>query len=200
MKPGGKRREIEIKLAVPSAAAARRLLARHGFRLEHRRTLQSDTVLDDARGRLRRSGALLRLRRAGKCAWLTYKGRALPGRFKDREELEQALTPDAAAFLAAVLKRLGFDPVFRYEKYRTEYRPSRGAGLVALDETPIGVFLELEGPAAWIDRTARKLGFSEADYIRATYADLYLAHCRRLGRKPGDMLFRGAAEYTRSRG
>jgi len=200
MKPGIVRREVEIKLPVPSAASARRLLARHGFRLAHRRTLQSDTVWDDPSGRLRRSGVLLRLRQAGRRAWLTYKGPALPGRHKDREELEQPLASQATALLTAVLERLGFRPVFRYQKYRTEYRPQRGAGLVALDETPIGVFLELEGDPDWIDRTARRLGFSPADYITATYADLYLGHCRRLGRRPGDMVFAGTAERTRCRG
>jgi hypothetical protein len=35
-----------------------------------------------------------------------------------------------------------------------------------LDETPAGVFLELEGPSRWIDRTARRLGFAESDYLR----------------------------------
>jgi adenylate cyclase class 2 len=61
--------------------------------------------------------------------------------------------------------------------------------MATLDETPIGVFLELEGPAEWIDRVAEELGFDESDYILASYATLYADHCRQRGVKPTDMLF-----------
>jgi hypothetical protein len=40
-----------------------------------------------------------------------------------------------------------------------------------------------------INRTARALGFSPKDYIRATYWTLYAADCRRRHRKPQKMLF-----------
>ena len=59
--------------------------------------------------------------------------------------------------------------MFRYEKYRTEFRQPRRAGVAMLDETPVGVYLELEGTPHWIDRTARRLGFQESDYITASY-------------------------------
>ena len=66
---------------------------------------------------------------------------------------------------------VGFHPAFRYDKYRTEFsrRARRGDksrhGHVTLDETPMGVFMELEGSGPWIDRTAKELGFSRNDYI-----------------------------------
>lgn len=189
MRRRGEQREIEIKLAVAGAAQARRLLEQHGFRRLSPGVLQDDAVLDTAAGRLRRAGVLLRLRRAGRTASLTYKGRAAPGRYKDREEIEVALDGAARAGLERIFERLGLGPVFRYQKRRSEYGRPGGPGLIALDETPIGVFLELEGPPAWIDRTARRLGFSPADYITRTYAELYREHCRRLGLRPGDMLF-----------
>ncbi len=194
MNAGDERREIEIKLAAPGVAWARRLLGRHGFRKQGSRLLQSDVVLDTARRRLQRAGALLRLRRSGTQAWLTYKGPASPGPHKNREELELALKGAAAAALEEVLARLGFRPTFRYEKYRTEFARPKEPGIVALDETPIGVYLELEGPPQWIDRTARRLGFQRGDYITATYAQLYLKHCRKTGRKPGDMLFNDSSD------
>jgi adenylate cyclase class 2 len=58
-----------------------------------------------------------------------------------------------------------------------------------LDETPIGVFLELEGPPDWIDRAAGELGFKEDNYITASYGALYIEDCRRCGEAPGDMTF-----------
>lgn len=182
-------REVEIKIAMPGALQARRLLRRHGFRLLRPRVLQDDAVLDDARRSLRRAGCLLRLRRSGAGASLTYKGPAQPGRHKNREEIEIPLPAGAAAAAARILERLGFRTVFRYQKCRSEYVRDGEPGVAALDETPIGVFLELEGPPDWIDRTARLLGFTPRDYITATYAELYVHHCRRHGRKPADMVF-----------
>ena len=77
---------------------------------------------------------------------LTYKGPAAAGKHKDREELEVE-TSDPSR-LAEMLARLDFRPVFRYEKYRTEYRRGDEAGLATLDETPVGAYLELEGAPA----------------------------------------------------
>lgn len=185
-------REVEIKLAVANANWARRLLARYGFRVVRRRVFQDDVVFDDAQGTLAGAGALLRLRRSGRAAALTYKGPAAPGRHKEREELETALNPGQADRVGEILRRLGYRPAFRYQKYRTEFARPGDGGLVALDETPIGAYLELEGPPAWIDRAARELGFAADQYITATYAELYYAECRRRGRRPGDMVFAAA--------
>jgi hypothetical protein len=60
---------------------------------------------------------------------------------------------------------------------------------VELDETPIGEFLELEGPPSAIDRMAKLLGYSRSDYITKSYLALYLAQCRKKGLVAGDMLF-----------
>ena len=64
--------------------------------------------------------------------------------------------PDA---FTLVLDRLGYQPAFRYEKYRTQLQAAGEPGLITIDETPIGVYLELEGPQDWIDSTAARLGF-----------------------------------------
>jgi adenylate cyclase class 2 len=88
-----------------------------------------------------------------------------------------------------VLERLGFGPVFRYEKYRTEYARPRQAGIIMFDQTPIGDFLELEGSPRWIDRAARALGYSQADYLTASYGSLYFQHCASAGVEPGNMTF-----------
>jgi len=180
-------REIEIKLKVPDAAHGRRLLRASGFRVSRPRVFEANTVFDTPDSRLRRAGCLVRVRDVKGAAKLTYKGPGSAGRHKDREELEVSAADPPV--LGAILQRLGFRPAFRYEKFRTEFRRDPG-GDATLDETPIGVFLELEGTPAWIDRTARRLGFAEKDYITDSYGTLYLKWCAQARRKPSHMVFR----------
>lgn len=179
--------ETEIKLAVPDPGTARRLLRATGFRVSRPRVFEANAVFDTPGQSLRKAESLLRLRVAGGIASVTYKGRFLPGRHKTREELELKVADPTA--MAAIFERLGLRPMFRYEKYRTEFRQPRRAGVAMLDETPVGVFLELEGTSPWIDRTARLLGFQETDYITVSYARLYVEWCSQRGRKPGNMVF-----------
>ncbi len=147
-------------------------------------------------------------------AILTYKGPAEPGtpaeekpfgsapidstqgrqgkRYKVREELEASVADPKQMRL--ILERLGLRGWFRYEKYRASFQPAASqrwaAGLqVELDETPIGAFLELEGPPEAIDRAAKLLGYAPAAYITRSYLALYLEQCRKQGKPAGDMLF-----------
>ena len=187
MTASGVHRETEIKLPVGSAAAGRRLLRKAGFRAAGRRCFEDNVVFDTPQTALRRAGCLLRLRTVRRRSVLTFKGPAAPGRHKSRDEIETPVA-DASA-LQAILQRLGFSPVFRYQKYRTEFAMPGQEGLATLDETPIGCFIEVEGSPAWIDRAAAALGFTETDYITASYGRLYLDFCARQGVPPGHMLF-----------
>jgi adenylate cyclase class 2 len=117
-----------------------------------------------------------------------------------REEIEVEVTE--AAILSKIFEGLGMRGWFRYEKYRTTYgmdssRPWAKELLIEVDETPIGVFAELEGPPEAIDRAAEELGFSKQDYVLRNYLTLYLEECRRTGVEPGDMLF--AVEKSREK-
>lgn len=202
--------ETEIKLRVPNPSVLRKALRAFGARLLHR-VYERNTLFDTPRQRMRKNGQLLRLRlefrsRASKTplrSLLTYKGPSLrparpprapgkmprPPRYKVREEFESAVSDPAA--LARLLAALGLVPSFRYQKYRSTYRlPRLNRLLIELDETPIGVFLELEGSPRLIDRASRLLGYSPRDYLLSSYAGLYLDHCRRRGLRPGNMEFR----------
>ena len=59
-----------------------------------------------------------------------------------------------------------------------------------LDRTPIGDVGEIEGPARWIDRTAKLLGVEPADYITKSYAELFFEWKRKYKRKAKNMTFR----------
>jgi adenylate cyclase class 2 len=165
--------ETEVKIPFPGdPRQARDLLERHGYAIASPRTLEADQIFDRGAAELRTADQLLRLRRAGSLFTVTYKGPALRERYKSREEIEFDVS-DPIKF-ELVLNRLGYTPGFRYEKYRTKFAaPQEELGIASIDETPIGVFLELEGPTDWIDSTALRLGFSPAEYCTSSYAALY---------------------------
>ena len=179
--------EVEIKLAVASAGAGRRLLAKAGFQVSKPRVFEANDVWDTSEQALRNRRNLLRLRQAGDRHVLTYKGAPVDGPHKRREELEVTLSDSRK--MALILQRLGYTLQFRYEKYRTEFELPGQKGTATLDETPIGTWLELEGGPRWIDRTAAKLGFRREDYVTSSYGTLYLEHCRANGIEPTNMVF-----------
>lgn len=119
---------------------------------------------------MRRRGALLRLRRTDGKVTMTFKGPSrVIARTKVRLELETEVS-DGDSMLR-ILRMLGLQSTFRYQKYRTLYR--KGRCLITFDETPIGNYAEIEGPRSEIKALARQIGFRDADFITATYSDLF---------------------------
>lgn len=191
-------RETEIKLPVRNPRALRRRLAKLRFRPVQPRHFESNLLFDFPDLRLRKSRSLLRVRVVDGRTLVTFKSAPLVSRrYKIRPEVETKV--EDADRLREIFRGLGLRDCFRYEKYRTVFahgglsrrvRPP----LLMVDETPIGTYLELEGPERWIDRVARRLGYRPEDYITESYVALFVERCRRRGRKPGNMVFRGASK------
>jgi adenylate cyclase class 2 len=161
--------EIEVKFRVADLWTLRRKLRAAGFRLKTRRTREMNTLYDLPGGFLRKHKELLRLRQYGSEWKLTFKSKGKIGRHSTRDELETGVSD--GKMMDAILRALGYSPSFRYEKFRQEWTDSKGQ--VVVDETPIGNFCEIEGPARWIDATAKKLGVNAADYLTKNYATLF---------------------------
>jgi adenylate cyclase class 2 len=179
----GEPRETEVKLRVSSVEAARESLRRLGARIVQERHFEDNVLFDDAGGSLRASGTVLRLRRTPHGAVLTFKGpRATFAGVKSREERETAVGDAEEA--VAILRHLGYRPVFRYQKHRETWA-HRGQE-IEVDETPIGAFLEIEGDPDGIHAVAAELGFSPSDYVTDSYVGLFFA-----GGGKGDMVFPG---------
>lgn len=190
-------REIEIKLPVADVNDGRRRLRKAGFEVAKRRVLEKNTLYDTESLDLRRTSRMLRVREVGKNSILTFKGVPDVGKHKSREEIETELSSGPA--FSAILERLGYGPTFRYEKFRTEFERRGSKGVATLDETPIGIYIELEGAPQWIDRMARMLGFEEKDYVTASYARLFFEWRERNAYAPAEMSFHnGGVSHKRA--
>jgi adenylate cyclase class 2 len=178
--------EHEIKVPVESLAALRSVVAGSGAKLREAETFEENWVLDDAAGSVAARGCLLRVRRWGARSYLTYKGPArFAGGVKTREELETTVGDPATVLL--LLAALGYAPVRRYQKYREMWLLAGVA--VTLDRTPMGAFVELEGPPAAISDIAAILGVDPADAVPGSYLALWEAYCTTHPGTPADMVF-----------
>jgi adenylate cyclase class 2 len=196
MKP---QHEIEIKLKVSNPRTLKRRLGELEFYPLRRRYFESNHLFDFPNQRLRKARCLLRLRFAANNCVLTFKGSPLRSRdYKVRTEYETKV--EDGKLLWHILEGVGLVESFRYEKYRTVYarKPdgsdagdwNGGPGELVYDETPIGNYLELEGPTGWIDAVAAQLGYRRQDYITESYVRLYYQKRAELGRKPVSMVFK----------
>jgi len=186
--------EIEIKFRIENLTALTRALKQAGFKQLTRSTHEMNSLYDLRGQKLRKRGELLRLRKYGERWVLTHKAKGKSGRHKSRIELETRV--ENGEQMDAILRALGFTPTFRYEKYRAEWNDGRGH--VALDETPIGNFSEIEGPPRWIDRMARALGIAPAHYITQTYAELFFEWKRATRSKATEMTFASLRKKPKS--
>jgi adenylate cyclase, class 2 len=210
--------ETEIKLRIMDLKALQQALKKMKATVAKGkgRVHEYNVLFDTPEGTLAKHEQMLRIRTEtpeakgakGKKATkpevtLTFKGPSCGNRsgqqrggdHKVREELETEV--DDAEALMKIFEGLGMHIFFRYEKYRTTFRLPAGQRWakelkIELDETPIGIFVELEGPSEAIDRAADGLGFSKRDYITENYLVLYREECRREGKEPGDMVFANA--------
>jgi len=172
--------ERETKIRV-QADRTKDMLARLGADLTADRAFEENWVYDTPDLRLRQEGYLLRLRHAGNGWTLTLKA---PG----REEAGHKIRPEhetsvrSGEVVRETFRVLGLETVWRYQKYRTHYE-LHGVK-VSLDETPMGDFLELEGPAGATEEVARQLGHDASEFVDLSYGRLW----RESGGE-GDLLF-----------
>jgi adenylate cyclase class 2 len=177
--------EREIKLRFDNAEVARAAVAAVDATPLRGRRLQEDCLLDTDDELLRRQRSVLRIRMEAGKSLLTFKGPVQPSLMKLREELETVVGD--GTLLLRIFEALGFHVWFRYEKYRQEF--AKDDVIVAIDETPIGTFVELEGGEQGIVSAALALGRGQADYVTDSYRGLFLQYCHERGVSATDMLF-----------
>ena len=165
--------ETEIKFRVEDVPGLTHRLQSAGFALQTPRAFESNVLYDTPDRQMRARIEILRIRNyAGRCI-LTHKRLpdVGPGEDTHKHRIETETEVSDGEALAQVFRSLGLVPAFRYEKWRAEWQLSEGHCVV--DETPIGNYAELEGPAEWIDQVASLLGIDQTQYITLSYGRLF---------------------------
>jgi adenylate cyclase, class 2 len=188
--------EIELKFSVADIRELRSTADALGFKLVTDRTFESNVLYDSSDRQLRTQRQILRLRHYGNRCTVTHKRQAEGGdgdlRYKTRIETE-SVVEDCDA-LAEIFIQLGYRPVFRYEKFRTEWAMDEGH--LVLDETPIGIWAELEGQPAWIDAMLEKLCIAPELRTIQSYGSLFLRWKEETGSAVENLTFDEIAAYA----
>jgi adenylate cyclase class 2 len=185
---GNKNLESELKIPVPDLARVRDDLQRARAIVVQTMAREANLLLDADDRRLRGAGCVLRLRRHVERKVLTFKGPAdYRGAIKERPEYETEISD--LENTTEILGELGFKVTMRYEKDREEWLLDDVT--VALDHTPMGSFVEVEGPPEKLNQTAELLGLNIDSAVRDSYASLWLAYRERHPELdlPFDMVF-----------
>jgi adenylate cyclase class 2 len=163
--------ESELKIPVADLEQVRASLQRARAVLARTMAREINLLLDTDDDRLRTAGCVLRLRRHGGRKTLTFKGPvSYRGAIKERPEHE-------------------FSVFMRYEKDREEWLLDDVS--VVLDRTPMGSFVEVEGPPKKLAEIVDLLGLKIDSAVRGSYTSLWLEHRARHPELelPFDMVF-----------
>ena len=162
--------EKKFRLTKRQRDAVLRRLPEMGASLE-REEFEENTLY---RGEGLSSGScVLRLRRVGRNATLTYKKRipSVSSIKQQREEETEVADPEA---MEAILEALGYTPALVYEKRRQTW--VLGKTEIVIDVLPFGLFMEIEGRINEIKMVERKLGLKGLRAENATYPQLTEKH------------------------
>ena len=182
--------EREVKLLFPTTAAARESVLAAGAVPKDALRLQDDSLYDLPDETLRKKGCVVRIRSE---RWpdrpdtttLTVKGPVQSSRMKLREEHETRIENVEA--LTRAFDALGMRVWFRYQKHREEF--STPGLVLAIDETPVGTYVELEGEEDAILAMTTALGRSPADFIVDSYYRLFVTRREEFGLTGPHMIF-----------
>ena len=181
--------EIELKFYVPHVDGLLRQAAEAGFHLVTPRTIERNALFDTLGRDLLRERKILRMRQYGDRWVVTHKRPPADNDdtafVKERLETETAVEDGEA--MGAVFVELGYRPMFRYEKFRTEL--TDGVGALVIDETPIGDFAELEGERGWIDAALERLAVPRDSCFTDSYGRMFLDWKERHGSSAENMTF-----------
>jgi adenylate cyclase class 2 len=119
------------------------------------------------------SRSVLRLRRVGKRAILTYKER-FPTRSDIKHQREDETRVHDAEAMELILEGIGLTAALVYEKRRETWK--LGKTEIVIDELPFGLFMEIEGSEQAIREIESKLAIKRLQAELETYPKLTAKH------------------------
>lgn len=122
--------------------------------------------------------AILRLRRVGDRAVLTFKKR-FPNAASIKRQLEEETEVSDADATEKILARLGFKLTLIYEKRRQTWQYD--ATEITIDELPFGWFVEIEGEESDIEKVEKQLALDTSCAEEETYPQLTRSHGELVG-------------------
>ena len=178
--------EVEVTFLIEALPAMRQRLVALGATLSAPRTYEENLLFDTPDAQFRPQGRLLRLRRDRRNR-ITYKEPATHDDldFKIMQEYEVEVSDFAQA--RAILAKLGFIQVLRFEKYRETFTYQDAE--IVLDEVPFGTFMEIEASQAEIRSLVTALGLDFATRLVSSYVDIFDAVCTTYSLPATDITF-----------
>jgi len=166
--------EIEVKFLIEALPAMRQRLLALGATCSTPRTYEENLLFDTPDAQFRQQGRLLRLRRDRRNR-ITYKEPTTHNDldFKIMQEYEIEVSDFAQAH--AILAKLGFVQVLRFEKYRETFTYQDAE--IVLDEVPFGTFMEIEAAQEGIRALVTALDLDFATRLVSSYVDIFDAVC-----------------------
>lgn len=168
--------EKKYRLTKKQRESVRRRLPEIGATLQ-REEFEENTLYSGKSLSVGRS--VLRLRRVGNSALLTYK-ESLPGSSSAKHRREDETRVDDPEATNAILNALGFTVALIYEKRRETW--VLGEAEIVIDELPFGLFMEIEGKEREIKAVEAKLAVRGLKSENATYPQLTQKHGSRSGK------------------
>lgn len=183
-----KYQEIEVKIPLSDLSASLKKAESMNLECIQPASHEINYRYDTPERTLSATGQVLRLRKTGDIATITYK-RKQEGNSSGiavREEIETNVTDFDAARL--LLERLGFSVFFIYEKERSIYQLDDT--VLMFDHTPIGDFLEIEGPdETAIQKSALIMELPWSERTAESYSSLFKKWLKHTDRQQRDMIF-----------
>src|SRR5690606_28894757 len=150
--------EVKIRLEPEEVSSLSERLVRIGADEVSPPREERNTLFDYPDRRLQKRENALRLRRYEDATGLIFKGDLVAdSTFKKREEVECHVSDGEA--IKNILEQLGLEAVLHYGKKRRKLKLTlpHESGLICIDETPVGTYVELEGSERWISWVADQM-------------------------------------------
>jgi adenylate cyclase class 2 len=161
--------EIEVKFLLKDLTALIQKIDQLNLSCTQKRVHEFNLRYDLPDGHLVAKKQVLRLRQDTQ-ALLTFKG---PGVLDEGVLLRKEIEVSVSDFDTArrLLEALGYQVIMMYEKYRANYLMD--GVVLSVDETPFGLFIELEGESpAQVKSAASLLGLDWRQRINLSYSAL----------------------------